>query len=85
LVVVSTFEIGSAIDLASWMQANLNPVPTGQSIQWANATEAMQLSDGRRIALTQHHVVILDLRATKDGLDLEAQLSTRLGSWKFLY
>ena len=87
LVVVSTFESGSATDLATWMQANLNPVPKGQgqSIQWANATEAIQLSDGRRIALTQHHVVILDLRATKDGLDLEAQLSTRLSTWKFLY
>jgi hypothetical protein len=85
LVVVSTFEIGSATSLATWMQANLNPVPTGQSIQWANATEAIQLTDGRRIALTAHHVVLLDLRANKDGLDLEAQLSTRLSTWKFLY
>jgi hypothetical protein len=85
LVVVSTFEIGSATSLTTWMQANLNPVPTGQSIQWANATEAIQLTDGRRIALTAHHVVLLDLRANKDGLDLEAQLSTRLSTWKFLY
>jgi hypothetical protein len=83
LVVVSTFESGSATDLATWMHGNLNPVPTAQPIQWANATEASLLSDGRRIALTAHHVVILDLRATKDGLDLETQLSSRLSTWKF--
>jgi len=35
--------------------------------------------------LTPHHIVILDLRAAKDGLDLESQFSTRLGTWKFLY
>ena len=85
LVVVSTYDSGGATDLASWMQANLKPAPVGQAIQWGNATQANQLSDGRRIALTPHHVVILDLRATKDGLDLEAQLSMRLSSWKFLY
>lgn len=85
LVVVSTYDSGGATDLTTWMQANLKPVPTGQSIQWANATQAIQLSDGRRIALTPHHVVLLDLRANKDGLDLEFQLSTRLSSWKFLY
>jgi len=85
LVVVSTYETGGATDLANWMLANMKPVPTGVSIQWGNASEANQLSDGRRIALTPHHVVILDLRAAKDGLDLEAQLSTRLSTWKFLY
>jgi hypothetical protein len=85
LIVVSTFESGSATDLSSWMRANLNPVPVGQAIQWGNATEANRLSDGRRIALTQHHVVLMDLRSTKDGLDLEAQISARLSTWKFLY
>src|SRR5487761_614889 len=49
------------------------------------ATEASQLTDGRRIALTPHQVVVLDLRFTKDGLDLEASMSTRLSTWKFLY
>jgi hypothetical protein len=67
------------------MAANLKPVPTGQSIQWGDATQANQLADGRRIALTPHHVVILEVRAAKDGLDLETQLSTRLSTWKFLY
>ena len=85
LVVVSTYDSGGATDLTAWMAANLKPAPTGQSIQWGDATQANQLSDGRRIALTPHHIVILELRAAKDGLDLEAQFSTRLGTWKFLY
>ena len=87
LVVVSTYDSGGATDLPTWVAANLKPAPTGQgqSIQWGDATQANQLADGRRIALTPHHVVILDLRAAKDGLDLETQFSTRLGTWKFLY
>jgi hypothetical protein len=62
----------------------LKPVPTTQSIAWSNAVEAARLSDGRRIALTQHHVVIMDL--TRNGLlDLEKAMSTRLNTWKFSY
>jgi hypothetical protein len=46
--------------------------------------EAAKLADGRRIALTQHHVVILDL--SRNGLlDLEKQMSSRLNTWKFSY
>lgn len=85
LMVISTYDRGTATDLASWMLANLNPVPTGQTIQWGNASEASQLADGRRIALTPHHVVIMELRFAKDGLDLESMMSARLSSWKFLY
>lgn len=85
LMVISTYARGAATDLAGWMLANLKPVPTGVPIQWGNATEASQLTDGRRIALTPHQVVVLDLRFTKDGLDLEASMSTRLSTWKFLY
>jgi hypothetical protein len=43
------------------------------------------MSDGRRIALTPNQVVILELRSGFGLLDLEAALSTRLGTWKFLY
>ncbi|HEY1162407.1 MAG TPA: hypothetical protein VGF78_04975 [Candidatus Dormibacteraeota bacterium] len=85
LVFVSTYDRGSATDLASWVAANQSPVPTLQSIQWANATEAGKTNDGRRIALTPHRVVIVDLRAATDGLDLETQMSARLSTWKFLY
>jgi len=84
-MIVSTYERGSTTDIASWVLANLKPLPVGQPIQWGDAAEANQLNDGRRIALTAHHVVILDLRSAKDGLDLEAQMSARLSTWKFLF
>jgi hypothetical protein len=54
-----------------------------ESISWGNAVEAGRLPDGRRIALTPHHVVILDLHSGL--LDLESAMSTRLGTWKFTY
>ena len=83
-MIISTYERGSAATLAAWEQANWQPVPTSQSITWSNAVEAAKLSDGRRIALTQHHVVVMDL--SRNGLlDLEQQMSARLGSWKFSY
>jgi hypothetical protein len=85
-MIISTFERGTSPDLVSWMQANLKPVPTvGQPISWGNATEADQLSDGRRIALTQHHVVLLDLRTTLNQLDLESLMSSRLNTWVFTF
>jgi hypothetical protein len=86
LMVISTYDRAGATDLTSWIQANLKPTPPlGQSIQWGDATEAQLLRDGRRAALTPHHVVVMELRFNKDGLDLESMMSTRLGTWKFLY
>ena len=85
-MIVSTVERGSSTDLASWMQANLKPVPTVvEAISWGNASEAAKLSDGRRIALTPHHVVILDLRTTLEQLDLENLMSSRLNTWVFTF
>jgi hypothetical protein len=84
-MIVSTYERGTATDLASWMLANLKPVPVGQPIQWGDSTEANRLADGRRIALTAHHVVIMDLHSGKDQLDLESLMSARLSTWKFLF
>ena len=57
--------------------------PAFEPIQWGNATEAGRFADGRRIALTPGHVVILDLRSVAGQLDLEGQMSTRLSTWKF--
>ncbi|MGH7765256.1 MAG: hypothetical protein ACREOM_12660 [Candidatus Dormibacteraceae bacterium] len=84
-MIVSTFDRGNSTDLASWEQANLKAVPDAQTIQWGNSLEAARLSDGRRIALTPHHVVILDLRSGFDNLDLETPMSARLATWKFDY
>jgi hypothetical protein len=85
-MIISTFERGSSTDLASWMQGNLKPVPTiEQPIVWGNANEAARLTDGRRIALTPHHVVLLDLRTTLNQLDLEGLMSARLNTWVFTF
>lgn len=100
-MIISTYERGNAQDLAGWIQANLtppSPSPTApaaspspspaltlQPIRWGNAVEAGQLSDGRRIALTQHHVVVMVLHSGGGYLDLETQMSTRLPTWKFAY
>src|ERR1700694_5717893 len=61
------------------------PQPSLPPIQWGNATDAAQMADGKRIALTPHHVVILELRSGLDLLDLETPMSARLGTWKFAY
>jgi hypothetical protein len=67
---------------------SISPSPSSspsilESISWGNALEARRLPDGRRIALTQHHIVIMDLHSGL--LDLESAMSTRLGTWKFTY
>ena len=85
LMVVSTFERGGAISLSDWINSNMNPVPSpGETISWGNAKEAMKLANGRRIALTATHVVILELRSGAGNLDLEAAMAPRLDTWKFL-
>jgi hypothetical protein len=82
-MVVSTYERGSSTDLASWIQANLTDPPASESIKWGNSVEAVKLADGRRIALTPHHVVIMDLRP--GPLDLEGNMASRLNTWKFSF
>lgn len=84
-MIISTYERGAANDLASWEQANLAPQPPTEPITWGNAVEAARMADGRRIALTPHHVVIMVLRSGAGLLDLEAEMSARLDTWKFSY
>ena len=98
-MIISTYERGGATSLAAWVQANLSPPspspaatpipaaspPVLQNIQWGDSAEAARMPDGRRIALTQHHVVILELRSGQGHLDLEKEMSSRLNTWKFTY
>lgn len=84
-MIISTYERGDAASLAAWEQANLSSVSITQPIGWGNAVEAGRLPDGRRIALTPHHVVILDLHSGQGHLDLEAEMSSRLNTWKFSF
>ncbi|HXI96041.1 MAG TPA: hypothetical protein VNG04_07930, partial [Candidatus Acidoferrum sp.] len=82
-MIISTYERGSSTDLASWMAANQLPPSNLAAIRWGNAVQAARLPDGRRIALTQHHVVIMDLHSGL--LDLETPMSARLDTWKFSF
>ena len=82
-MVVSTYERAGSPDLASWIEANFTNPPESEAISWGNAVEAVKLADGRRVALTPHHVVIMDLRP--GPLDLEGEMSSRLHTWKFSF
>jgi hypothetical protein len=82
-MIISTYERGTSTDIASWMAANQLPSSTLESIAWGNAGQAARLADGRRIALTPHHVVLLDLHSGL--LDLETPMSARLDTWKFTF
>jgi hypothetical protein len=85
-MIISTYERGTASSLDAWEQANLNSAAVGsQSITWGNSLEAQQFADGRRIAFTPHHVVILALHSGVGNLNLEAEISKRLDTWKFTY
>src|SRR5579859_3239055 len=55
-MIISTYERGSAASLTDWLQTNMKAAPTTQTITWSNAVEAARFADGRRVALTQHHV-----------------------------
>jgi hypothetical protein len=82
-MIISTYERGSSTSLAGWIQANMPGTPEAPTISWSNALEAVKLADGRRLALTPHHVVILELH--NGLLDLESAMSSRLDTWKFSY
>jgi len=82
-MIISTYERGTSTDLTSWIAANQLPASNLESIAWGNAVQAALLPDGRRIALTPHHVVILDLHS--GVLDLESAMSARLDTWKFTF
>jgi hypothetical protein len=99
-MVVSTYERGDSTSIASWLlrngkNASINSTVVLTAIQWGNSSEAYKMDDGRRIALTQHHVVLLDLHCggstgngcdpTQGHLDLEALMSARLHTWKFTF
>lgn len=85
-MIISTYQRGNASTLAGWEQTNLaSPPPAGDGISWGNAVEAMKLADGRRIAMTAHHVVVLDLHSGQSRLNLDLEMGSRLNTWKFTY
>lgn len=85
-LIVGTYETGGAGSLREWAARYLGDVKLAP-LQWGNATDAATLSgpNPRRIALTPHHVVLMDIREGRGNLDLDSELSKRLASWKFEY
>jgi hypothetical protein len=85
-MVVGTYERGTSTDLADWLSAEEPADTDTEAITWGNASEAVQVKGTtRRYALTQHQVVLLDLRSGAGNLDLEAEMSKRLASWNFSF
>jgi hypothetical protein len=84
-MIISTYERGNATDLAGWAHANMPSTLTMDPITWGNAVQAYRLSDGRRIALTPHHVVIMDLHTGEGLLDLDTEMGSRLNTWVFSF
>lgn len=82
-MIVSTYERGTESDLAGWVSDNLKTTAPLVPIDWGNAQEAGRFQDGRRIALTPHHVVIMELHSGL--LDLESEMAPRLDTWKFSF
>ena len=82
-MIISTDDRAGASDLGSWLTSRLPKAHLGDRLDWGNAVEAGTLDDGRRVALTPHNVVILDVHASL--LDLDAEMSSRLATWKFTY
>ena len=82
-MIISTYQRGDAGSLAAWTASNLKAAPQLETISWGNSVEAARLADGRRIALTPHHVVIMDLHSGL--LNLETEMSARLATWKFSF
>lgn len=82
-MIVSTYDRAGAGDLGSWLSTKLPQATKGDPLNWGNAIEAARLSDGRRAALTTHNVVILDVHPSL--LDLDGEMASRLGTWKFIY
>ena len=82
-MIISTYDRAGASDLGSWVSSKLPRAALGNRLDWGNAQEAATLSDGRRVALTPHDVVILDVHPSL--LDLNGEMSSRLSTWKFTY
>ena len=85
-MIVGTYQRGSAASLGDWLKASEPADTDTDAINWANALQAVQVKGStRRYALTQHQVVLLDLRSGAGNLDLDAAMSGRLKTWKFSF
>ena len=85
-MIVGTYQRGGSPTLDDWLKAEVPRDAAADPIEWGNALEAMHVKGTtRRYAMTQHQVVLLDLRSGAGNLDLDLAMSKRLSSWKFSF
>lgn len=77
-MIIGTYEAAPGT-IADWVAANIGSGETLTPVSWGNATSAVQDQQGRRFAITPHHVVELDVR----GAAIADAMGSRLSTWKF--
>lgn len=90
-MIVSTYDRAGSSTLTGWVARNetsgfIDDFKDPTPISWGNASEALVFGPGNiRMALTPHHVIVLQLRSGQGNLDLETAMASRLSTWKFTY
>lgn len=85
-MIIGTYKLDGAASLTDWAAGNLGPVPVLTPIQWSNARQAVAVAGTtKRLALTGHRVVMMDLHSGAGNLDLEREMGSRLALWRFDY
>ena len=90
-MIISTYDRAGSKTLSDWVAKNetstfIDSFKNPTAISWGNSSEALVFgTDNVRMALTPHHVIVMELRSGEGNLNLEAAMSSRLASWKFSY
>ncbi len=83
-MIIGTYEKGDSADLEAWAKANLGDSLDLSPITWGNAKAAYAVGlTHQRIALTAHHVVVMDVREGQGNLALDDAMAQRLATWRF--
>lgn len=83
-MIIGSYDRHGATTLQDWLATNEPDDQGATPIQWANATEAVQVTGQlRRYAMTKTRVYLLSEREGAGNLDLEAEMSKRLSNWYF--
>jgi len=85
-MIIGTYEKGTSATLEDWAKANLGDGLDLAPISWGNATSAFVVNGAhQRIAMTAHHVILMDIREGQGNLALSDEMGSRLTSWRFDY
>lgn len=85
-MIIGSYDRHGAASLHDWLATNAPDDQDTTSIQWGNAVEAVQVTGQlKRYAMTKNRVYLLNEREGAGNLDLEAEMSKRLGNWYFSF